>query len=317
MHHATRIPTTLLVTACALAAVTQIAVAAAAATAPAVPATAGVAPTVAPAASAIKPAAPTPQRAAPAMLPAATAVNPAVKPNSHTVVLDVGHRPGEGSRSASGLAEHNFNLRFASVLEAQLRARGIAVHRLPTRLSLADRAERAGRVAGAGLLVSIHHDTARAPAARPAGMGSAASAAAGRTTGNTSGGTPGGGYTLTIGHAAAMPCARLVAAQLQDSGRHFATAPGTPWVDKGLGVRGRADGALLPTAPMPALKLSLADIGNPAEERLAGNAAWTQRQAIAVARGLVQCLGPAPAVPAMLPAQHVPSGPTLPGSRRV
>ena len=201
-----------------------------------------------------------PQPAAPATARAA--------PAGRWVALDAGHRPGEGSRAASGLAEHNFNLRFVAALEAQLQARHIAVRRLPSHLSLADRAQRAQ---GAALAVSVHHD------------GAAAVKAAGASAGS--------GNALTIGQAGALACAQQVGLQLQAAGRHFATGPGVAWADKRVGVRRHGEGALLQQAAVQVVKLSVADIGNPAEERLAGQPRWVDRQAAAVARGIAQCLG--------------------------
>lgn len=215
---------------------------------------------------------------APTKAPAQTRSAPA----GRWVALDVGHRPGEGSRSASGLAEHNFNLRFAAALEAQLRAQGIPVRRLPTNLSLADRAQRA---AGASLVVSVHHD-----ASKPAGGAVAKPVALGAAAAKST--AAGSGYQLRIGQPAALPCARLVAKQLQTAGRHFGAAGSAPWADKSFGVLGQGEGALLQQAGVPALQVSLADIANPAEERLAAKPQWVKQQAAAVARGVGLCLAP-------------------------
>lgn len=196
------------------------------------------------------------------------------------VALDVGHVPGGGSRSASGEAEHNFNLRFAAALEAKLKQHGVAVRRLPTSLSLADRARHAQ---GAELVVSVHHDgPAVVGVAKVAGHG--ASAPKLMQVSNNS------GFQLRLGHAEPLACARAVATQLQMAGRHFNTGGTGRWADKTLGVREGGEGALLNQADVPVMQLSLADIANPAEERLAGNAAWLDRQASAVATGLDQCV---------------------------
>jgi N-acetylmuramoyl-L-alanine amidase len=113
-----------------------------------------------------------PQRAASQPAPkVAGAASPGMAASSATarwVALDIGHLPGGGSRSASGVAEHNFNLRFAATLESRLLQQGIAVRRLPSSLSLADRARRAQ---GAALVVSVHHDSTS-----PAALARAASA---------------------------------------------------------------------------------------------------------------------------------------------
>lgn len=223
-----------------------------------------------------------------AVPPQAAASRPTPTPVKRWVALDVGHRPGEGTRSASGLPEHNFNLAFAAEVERQLGRQGVIARRLPTGLSLADRVQRAQ---GAMLALSVHHDSARRMVtgqvkakadARPVALQAAAAAAAGNV--------PGSGYTLTVGQAGALACAQGVARQLQSTGRHFAAEPGVAWADKSLGVRRHGQGALLEQAWMPVLKLSVADIANPTEERLAAQPAWVVRQAAAVARGVAQCL---------------------------
>jgi N-acetylmuramoyl-L-alanine amidase len=100
----------------------------------------------------------------------------------------------------------------------------------------------------------------------------------------------GSGFQLRVGQAEPTACARAVATQLQTAGRHFSTGGAGPWADKALGVRAGGEGALLQQAEVPVLQVSLADIANPAEERLASDAAWLGRQAAAVAKGLGQCL---------------------------
>jgi N-acetylmuramoyl-L-alanine amidase len=221
--------------------------------------------------------------------PAASAAPaPGIAAAARWVALDVGHVPGGGSRSASGVAEHNFNLRFAAALEARLRQQGLAVRRLPTNLSLAERAQRAH---GAVLVVSVHHD---APPPAPATAGAAARKTPAASTGS--------GFQLRVGQAEPMACARAVATQLQTAGRHFSTGGTGAWADKAFGVRAGGEGALLRQADVPVLQVSLADIGNPVEERLAGSDAWVARQAGAVAKGLAACLQRPGAKPA--PAAH-------------
>ncbi len=211
------------------------------------------------------------------------------------VALDIGHLPGGGSRSSSGSAEHNFNLRFAAALESQLYHQGIVVWRLPTSLSLADRARHAQ---GAALVLSVHHDASPSPAAARA----APAVGTGPAARKLSASAAGSGFQLRVGQAEPLACARALAKQLQLAGRHFSTTGFGAWADKTLGVRAGGEGALLQQAEVPVLQVSLADIANPAEERLASDAGWLNRQAAAVARGVGQCLqrpasGIAPAVP--------------------
>jgi len=211
------------------------------------------------------------------------------------VALDVGHVPGGGSRSASGVAEHNFNLRFAAALEAKLKQQGVSVRRLPTSLSLADRATRAH---GAMLVVSVHHDGTSVTPAR-----AASGAAAGTTARKVPAASNGSGFQLRVGQSEPTACARAVATQLQTAGRHFSTRGAGPWADKALGVRAGGEGALLQQAEVPVLQISVADIANPAEERLANSQPWLERQVAAIAKGLGLCLQrPAAGAPALPPA---------------
>lgn len=209
----------------------------------------------------------------------------AAAPTRLRVALDVGHRPGEGGRSASGLPEHNFNLRFAAALERQLRQQGLDVRRLPTGLSLADRARRAEHAA---LLLSVHHD---ARSARPKGNTQGES---GLQNVRLASSVDGSGYALTIGSGGprALRCAQGIGQRLQASGRHFsdhASAGKLTWADARLGVRSVAGNPLL-NAGTPAVQLDVADISRPSEERLARDVRWVRQQAQAVARGVRECL---------------------------
>lgn len=241
---------------------------------------------------------------------AAVAPPPAVSASAagpRWVALDIGHVPGGGSRSASGVAEHNFNLRFAAALETRLQQQGLQVRRLPTGLSLADRARRAQ---GAALVVSVHHDAAVPPAPSRAASAVAGGAAARKIQAVSTG----SGFQLRVGQAEPLACARAVATQLQTAGRHFSTSGTGAWADKALGVRAGGEGALLQQAEVPVLQLSLANIGNPAEERLASDATWLGRQSSAVAKGLALCLQRPAGKPvlAKVPALVAPSAASAP-----
>lgn len=253
----------------------------------------------------LKPAATPPKPAAVAVAPSPAASANAAGPR--WVALDIGHVPGGGSRSASGVAEHNFNLRFGAALETRLQQQGLQVRRLPTGLSLADRARRAQ---GAALVVSVHHDAASPPPP----LHAASAVAAGPAGRKAQPASTGSGFQLRVGQAEPLACARAVATQLQTAGRHFSTSGTGAWADKALGVRAGGEGALLQQAEVPVLQVSLANIGNPAEERLAGDATWLSRQAGAVAKGLALCLQ-RPAgkpVPAHVPAAVAPAAASAP-----
>ena len=214
----------------------------------------------------------------PASASTATKASKAIKAAAPWVALDAGHRPGEGSRAASGLVEHNFNLRFVALLEADLRQRGLRVVRLPSTLSADDRARRAQ---GASLLVSIHHEgtAARRSAAPSVETSAASSAALSALTGSQrtiataaavdavapghpvavaarpqaagQAARPVGrvfdtGYAVFVGasDAAALPCARTVARALQASGRPFSEHHGQPLPGEGHAWVDRSLGVL-------------------------------------------------------------------------
>lgn len=225
------------------------------------------------------------------------------------VALDVGHLPGQGSLSASGLVEHNFNLRFAAALEAGLRAKGLQVKRLPTSLSLADRARRAQ---GAALLVSVHHQgrVGGRPLAGPAPSASGVRPVLGSSmvvpvavpaAGSRGGKVDDTGYAVFVGGAqtASLRCAQDIGRALQSTGRHFSehhalagAGAAAVWADKGLGILRQGQLTLLQTSTAPALMLDVANIARPAEEALARDPLWVRTQAAAVAKGVARCLAP-------------------------
>jgi N-acetylmuramoyl-L-alanine amidase len=216
---------------------------------------------------------------------AASKSTPAQRPHPW-VALDVGHRPGEGTLSATGMPEHNYNLRFAAALEQALRAQGVAVKRLPTVLSNSDRARRA---AGAALVVSVHHHGrgAKATPAHALAVGSRPSPADAPADF--------GGYVLAVGRAdgLSLRCAQHIGHALQLQGRPFSDLSSggkVDWADIHMGVR-KVQGHAMLDGTARAVLVDVANITRPAEDRLARNAQWTAQQAGAVARGVAGCLG--------------------------
>ncbi len=201
------------------------------------------------------------------------------RPGDFVVAVDAGHGPRRpGATSASGAAEYAFNIRLAGKVVAALAAAGFPraflVDPEGRDLPPAERARRAN-AAGAGLLVSIHHDSVQ-----PRFLEAATAADGGqrRFCDRYS------GYSLFYSgrnrHAAAsLDVARRIAAALRAAGlsftrHHAADIPGErrELVDDTVGVY-RYDGlAVLHAADMPAALLEAGVIVNRAEEAaLAGD----------------------------------------------
>lgn len=96
--------------------------------------------------------------------PALPPVRPRCDPARFRIAVDVGHTAEvPGARSARGAHEYDFNLRLAKRVEHDLIAAGFArtvlmVTAEPPPRGLAKRVRRASTL-GAGLLLSIHHDS--------------------------------------------------------------------------------------------------------------------------------------------------------------
>lgn len=224
-----------------------------------------------------------PARAASANSPAAAHDRPTGLP---TVAIDIGRQPkaATGQPPAQGQIEFAFNQRLADQLARALLAQKVAVKRIPSGLTPAQRAQAA---AGATLLVSVNHEVlAGAQQLQAAGFS---------------------GYSLSVsrqqaaGLPVALDCARQVSAALLATGRqhsllHAANAkqpsgsPARPWADAVLGVQAQDELPVLRLAPVPALRLQVAVLANAADGQHAQDAAWTRTQAQAAAKGLVACL---------------------------
>lgn len=195
------------------------------------------------------------------------------------VAIDVGHNPGQGAKSFSGVPEYTFNLAFAKQLAAELSIVGLAPTLLPQGLPLARRGPAA---AGARLLISVHHDSVQ-PSYLPQAKDFS-------------------GYSLFVSRRQpdfrqALSCARYIGSSLRSVSRHFSPhhaepikGENRPWLDPTLGVYAFDDLIVLKSSPVPAVLFEAAVIVNSDEERLASNPAWVSQQARAVARGIAACL---------------------------
>ena len=256
------------------------------------------APALAPSQAAAK--APAPHRANATQVPAlASAQSPALAASANnpgtahnrptglpTVAIDIGRQPkvAKGQPPGAGHAEYAFNQRLADQLASALLSQKVAVKRIPSGLTPAQRANAA---AGATLLVSVNHEVLT-NAQQPQASGFS-------------------GYTLAVsrqqavGLPVALGCARHVSAALMATGRQHSLlyaanakqpsgSTARPWADAVLGVQAQDDLPVLKLAPVPALRLQVAVLANPADGQHAQDSAWTRTQAQAAAKGLVACL---------------------------
>ena len=222
-------------------------------------------------------------------------------PATLAIAVDAGHGPRlPGATSASGVAEYRFNDRLAGNVVDALRAAGFpkAFRIDPAGLDLPPigRAKRAN-AAKAGLLISIHHDSAQPQF----------------FTSHTENGKATRFCDLFAGYSIfysgrnrhpgdSLALARLIGRQMRREGlvftrHHAADIPGErrPLADDQVGVY-RYDGlAVLHAAAMPAVLVEAGVIVNRAEETaLAGEERQTQT-ARAIARAVVNwCAGMRP-----------------------
>jgi len=214
------------------------------------------------------------------------------KPAELVVAVDAGHGPkSPGATSASGQPEYAFNKRLAAKVRDALIQAGFTkvflTDPVGTDLPPAGRAKRAN-AAKAGLLISIHHDSAqpqffttavidgrtRRVSDRFAGYGVFYS-------GRNKQAAPSLELAKTIGR-------ELAASGLPFSPHHAADIPGEgrPIVDAAAGVY-RYDGlAVLHAANMPAALVEAGVIVNPAEEQ----ALLTQARQTQTARAIAQAV---------------------------
>ncbi len=204
-----------------------------------------------------------------------------------TVAVDVGHTPKHfGARGPAGGEEYSFNRALGRAVADLLAMRGYVVIRVGgdgRELELRQRTEQA---AGAGLFVSIHHDSIQQ-----------AWIDAGRR-GEFS------GYALFVSeknpaYPASLQCAQHIGEQLRGAGEEPSLYHATPIagenrpiLDALRGVHRFDDLIVLKTATMPAVLVEAGVIANPQEEVRLGKAATRERLARAIADGIARCLQP-------------------------
>jgi N-acetylmuramoyl-L-alanine amidase len=214
------------------------------------------------------------------------------KPAELIVAIDAGHGPkSPGATSASGQPEYAFNKRLAAGVKDALVQAGFTktflIDPVGTDLPPAGRAKRA-TAAKAGLLISIHHDSAQPQFFTTAVIDGRQRRVCDRFAGY------GVFYSQRNRQAAAsLALARAVGRELAASGlpfspHHAADIPGEgrPIVDPIAGVY-RYDGlAVLHAAAMPAVLVEAGVIVNPAEEQALATDARQTQTARAIARAV-------------------------------
>ncbi len=214
------------------------------------------------------------------------------KPAELLVAVDAGHGPkSPGATSASGQPEYAFNKRLAAAVKDALVQAGftkaLLIDPVGTDLPPAGRAKRAN-AAKAGLLISIHHDSAQPQFFTTAVIDGKKRRVCDRFAGY------GVFYSQRNRQAAAsLALARAVGRELAASGlpfspHHAADIPGEgrPIVDPIAGVY-RYDGlAVLHAASMPAVLVEAGVIVNPAEEQALATDARQTQTARAIARAV-------------------------------
>ncbi len=209
------------------------------------------------------------------------------------VMLDPGHTVGApGATGVRGTPEVDYNDAFVAVLAPRLVRAGfrVEVTRRPgEELDLEARAARA-KVAGAWLLLSIHHDSAQDRyLLREERDGREAFRATRRIR----------GYSLFVSglslrYAASLRAARALGRQLLALGRrptlhHAEPIPGEgrPLVDRRLGIYRFDDLKVLREATCPAVLLEVGVLVDPVDEAYVSDPGRREAMAGAIARALV------------------------------
>jgi len=214
------------------------------------------------------------------------------KPAELIVAIDAGHGPkSPGATSASGQPEYAFNKRLAAAVKDALAQAGFTkaflIDPVGTDLPPAGRAARAN-AAKAGLLISIHHDSAQPQFFTTAIIDGRQRRVCDRFAGY------GVFYSQRNKQAAAsLALAQAVGLELAATGlpfspHHAADIPGEgrPIVDAAAGVY-RYDGlAVLHAANMPAVLVEAGVIVNPVEEQALATEARQTQTARAMARAV-------------------------------
>ena len=190
------------------------------------------------------------------------------------VAVDAGHSPMKaGARSASGLAEYDFNQRQADLVAAWLTRAGARVRRIGWRTERDDLTRRARAADGADLLVSIHHDSVQAASMPRAGSIR--------------------GFSIFVSgrnrrYDKSLQCARTIGRALVAAGHSpnaYHALPiageGHRMVDAARGVYRRDGLAITSVGAAPAVLVEVGVIANASEE------SWLSRPEVADAIGAV------------------------------
>jgi N-acetylmuramoyl-L-alanine amidase len=199
------------------------------------------------------------------------------------VAVDVGHYAAEpGVISASGRPEFEYNLELARQVKADLEGLGLQVRLIGERGDYAVLHHRTRDAAGAGLFLSIHHDSVKERL-----LPRAAEFA---------------GFSLFVSRGNArldksLACASAIGARLRAAGfapsRYHADVDlgeDRPFADEANGVHYFDNLAVGKTARMAAVLVEAGVIVNPAEDARMRDPAVQARIARAVAEGVRQCL---------------------------
>ncbi|WP_374261293.1 N-acetylmuramoyl-L-alanine amidase [Zoogloea sp.] len=209
------------------------------------------------------------------------------------VAVDVGHFLAKpGATSAYGVPEFEYNQSLAAVIATRLEADGVPVRLIGYRGEMEDLYARApqAEAAGAGFLLSVHHDSVKAEFQQPwvwEGRQQMYSEYA-------------SGFSLFVSRknprlAESLDCASAIGAALRQAGLHptphhaEAAGIGRPWADETNGVYYYDNLVVLRTATVPAVLLEAGVIVHPRE---AAELATPTRRALtadAVAGGLRAC----------------------------
>lgn len=212
------------------------------------------------------------------------------------IAIDVGHslaRPG--AISARGVAEFQFNRALALVVDRVLRGQGFRTRLIGAQGDLDKLAARTtvAAEAGAGFLLSIHHDSMQEQYLESWTVDGREHRYGDRFS----------GFSVFTSRknpdpAKSLACASAIGSALRSQGfapslHHAEPIPGEnrPLADAPNGVYYFDDLVVLKTAAVPAVLVEAGIILNRADERALSEPATRERIARAIASGLAGCLG--------------------------
>ena len=220
-------------------------------------------------------------------IPAALLFSVALSPFAQAadVAIDIGHTLEKpGAISAAGVTEHTFNQQLAGQLGRHLQAAGLSVRWINRDGKVTSLYQRTALAASDRLFVSIHHDSVKAKY-RP-------------VRDNRFQGFSFWPSETGTEPARSLDCARSMADQLLADGftpsRYHADpvlGENRPVLDGPRGIFSNRSLAVLRTARQAAVLVEAGVIAHPEEEQRLADPATQDRIAIALAQGIVTCLG--------------------------